>query len=409
MKQHETTPSGDRPRILYLVSEDWFFWTHRLPLAKAAMAAGFDVVLAARPGERVSEIEAAGITFVPLSLCRGSGGMFSELSSVWKLARIYRRYRPRIVHHVALKNVFLGTLAARLAVVPHIVNAFTGLGYSFCTPGWKAGVLRAAVCMALRLAFLGRRQTSIFQNEEDLSELVQAHVLRPEQGVLIRGSGVDIRNFSPVPEEDGLPLVVLASRMLSYKGIAEFVHAAEKLKVGGVQARFILVGRTDLENPTAIPAAQLEEWNRQGHVEWWGHRDDMPEILGRSAIVCLPTYYGEGLPKVLLEAAACGKPIVTTDLRGCREICRDGVNGLLVPPRDSDALAATLLTLLENPELRQQFGWRGRQIVLDEFTCEQVASQTVDLYRSLLDLPAATADQILESQQSEWRNLRRAA
>jgi len=263
------------------------------------------------------------------------------------------------------------------------VNAFSGLAYTFSSERLHARVLRPLVTVLYRFALRDRDSRAIFQNPDDRDYLIKLGIVRPEQAVLIRGSGVDCSTFAPTPEPDGVPIVMLPARLLREKGVAEFVHAAGQLRGSGHQARFVLVGDVDPANPGSIDPAELEAWTRKGLVESWGHHSDMASVLARANIVVLPAYR-EGLPKVLLEAAACARAIVTTDVPGCREIVRSGVNGLLVPARDSQALADAIATLLQSRVLRQEFGRAGRAIAVKEFAEEIVVEETLTLYRALL-------------------------
>jgi glycosyltransferase involved in cell wall biosynthesis len=370
-------------KILYFVTEDWYFCSHRLPLAVAAREAGYEVAVATRVREHGAQIEAAGLRLIPLELSRGGRNPLTEWLTVWRLYRVLRREKPDLLHNVALKPVLYGTMAARLAGVPRVVNALAGLGHIFADAD-RAGLLRFGVKRAFRWLLDGETSRVIVQNPDDLRLLVSAGALNPERAVLIRGSGVDLARFRPGPEPEGVPVVVLAARLLWDKGVGEFVAAAEQLKREGLEARFVLVGEADEENHSAIPVRQLEAWKASGAVEWWGKRTDMPAVFAECHVVCLPSYYGEGVPKVLLEAAAAGKPIVTTDMPGCREAVRDGENGLLVPARDVAALAAALKRLLADPEARKRLGQRGREIAEAEFGVERVIEGTLAIYRELL-------------------------
>ncbi|CAL1239095.1 glycosyltransferase family 4 protein [Candidatus Methylocalor cossyra] len=375
--------SGSRGKILFFVTEDWYFCSHRLPLAVAAKQAGYEVAVATRVRAHGQAILAAGLRLIPLELSRGGRNPLTEWLTVWRLFRVYRRERPDLVHHVALKPVLYGSLAARLAGVPRVVNALTGLGHIFAESN-RAGLLRWAVKGAIRKLLGGRRSRVIVQNPDDLRRLSAAAALDPKAVALIRGAGVDLAQFRPHREPEGPPVVVLAARMLWDKGVGEFVAAATQLTQQGIVARFVLVGDADHENHSAIPTRQLETWKAQGPVDWWGRREDMPAVFAACHIVCLPSYYGEGVPKVLLEAAAAGRPIVTTDMPGCREVVRDGDNGFLVPPKNVSALAAALARLLENPPLRARMGRRGREIAEAEFGVERVIEATLAVYRGLL-------------------------
>lgn len=365
-------------KLLFVVTEDWYFVSHRLPLAVAAREAGFDVVVATRVGEHGETIRAAGIRLIPLGLSRRRGNPFQEILT---LVRLYRRERPDIVHHVALKAVLYGALAARVAGVPGRVNAVTGLGWLFTSAKGITRIIRPAVRLTLAWLLKARGSLTIVQNPDDRDLLIRSHL--PEHRLrLIRGAGVDTVAFYPVPEPSGTVCIVLAARMLWDKGVGEFVEAARLLTQAGVHARFVLVGDPDPGNPASVSEASLRAWHEKNGVEWWGRRDNMPAVLHMAHIACLPSYR-EGLPKSLLEAAACGLPIVTTDAPGCREIVRDGDNGFLVPVRDAQALAVALQGLIDNSVLRAEMGLRSREIVLAHFSREQIIAETLAVYREL--------------------------
>ena len=372
---------AQRLKLLFLVTEDWYFVSHRLPLAVAAREAGFDVAVATRAGQHADTIRQAGIRLIPFELSRRAGNPLREFLA---LVRLYRHERPDIVHHVALKPVLYGALAARLAAVPAQVNAVAGLGWLFTSRDRTARWVRPVIRWVLARLLSAPRCRVIVQNPDDAALLGQAGV--PESRLrLIRGAGVDTTMFSPVPEPPKPVCVVLAARMLWDKGVGEFVEAARRLKQAGVDARFALVGAADPGNPASVPEDILRVWQKEAVVEWWGQRDDMPAVFHAAHVVCLPSFYGEGLPKVLLEAAACGRPIITTDAPGCREIVRDGENGFLVPVRESIALASVLQKLIGDPDLRSRMGRRGREIVEAEFALDKVVQQTLALYKELLD------------------------
>lgn len=375
--------ANTHPRILFLVTEDWYFCSHRLELARAARAAGFAVTVVTRVQAHADVIQREGFKLVPIALERRGSNPLKELKAIMQLARIYRSEQPDIVHHVALKPVLYGSVAARLAGVPHMVNALAGLGFVFSSERPLARLLRPLVKAAFRLLLNRRDSRVILQNRDDLALLTGSGVLAPGRVVVIRGSGVDLERYAPLPEAPGIPVVLLASRMLWDKGVGEFVEAARRLREGGVAARFVLVGEPDEGNPAAVPEARLLEWKQAGIVEWWGRRDDMPEVLAQSHIVCLPSYR-EGLPKVLLEAAACGRPIVASDVPGCREIVRHEENGLLVAVRDPAALADALRRLIGDADMRRRMGRSGRAMVEADFSVQRVVRETLDVYGGLL-------------------------
>ena len=364
-------------KLLFVVTEDWYFISHRLPLAVAAQAAGFDVAVATRDGGRADVIRSAGIRLIPFSLSRRGGNPLREVMALW---RLYRREQPDLVHHVALKPVMFGALAAWLARVPAQVNAVAGLGWLFTSSSGIVRLARPALRWMLAHLLNQPHSLTIVQNPEDKALLEHSGVSAARLR-LIRGAGVDVRVFYPVSPPPEPVCIVLVARMLWDKGVGEFVEAARRLTDAGVNARFILVGDPDPANPASVPESTLHSWHGQHGVEWWGRREDMPAVLQAAHIACLPSFYGEGLPKSLLEAAACGLPIVTTDAPGCREIVRDGVNGLLVPVRDVDTLVGALRKLIDDAALRQRMGEQSRLRAETEFDLETVIAQTLAVYR----------------------------
>ena len=368
-------------KLLFFVTEDWYFCSHRLPLAVAAQNAGYDVCVVTRVRNHGAEIRSCGLRLIPIELSRYGVNPFRDIALIRQLVRIYREESPDLVHHVALKPVLYGSLVAWLVGITQVVNALAGLGFLFTSSKIKARLLRPIIKVAFRFLFFRKSVRLILQNPDDVRLFLAANILDAKQIRLIRGSGVNTEVFIDRPEPSGVPVVVLASRMLWDKGIGEFQKAARKLKDGGVNARFVLIGDTDADNPAAVPKEQMKSWHNSGIVEWWGQREDMPEVFAQCNLVCLPTEYGEGVPKVLIEAASCGRAIVTSDWPGCREIVRNGENGLLVPVRDADALAHALQKLIDNAEMRQEMGARGREIVEAEFSMERVIAETLAVYR----------------------------
>lgn len=376
--------SGSKPRLLLLITEDWYFRTHRLSLAREAQKAGMEVIVATLAEDNGKWIRDEGFQYLPIPFVKGTGNPFRELFAVIKLTQLYRRERPDVVHHVAMKPVLYGSLAARFAGIRAVVNAFGGLGFVFSAGEWRAQLLRIGIKAGLRSALSLANCRVVFQNSVDRDELIQQRIVREGQTIIIPGVGVDTTIFTPEPEDPGIPIVVLAGRMVRDKGVGEFVQAAQMLKQQKVAVRCVLVGRIDERSPTHIRETQLFDWQKQGGIEWWGHRDDMPQVLSSAHVVVLPSYY-EGFPKVLLEACACGKPVVATAIPGCEAIVRRGENGFLVPAKDPEALAEAIKVLLENPVLRARMGKRGREIAERDFSAEEMARQTMAVYRELLE------------------------
>jgi glycosyltransferase involved in cell wall biosynthesis len=372
-----------RPRLLYLITEDWYFWSHRLDLAKAAQAAGFDVAIATRVTDHGDQIRREGFRLLPISLVRRSCNPIREYVSIRELISLYRRERPYIVHHVALKPILYGALAAWWAKIPVVISAFAGLGYTYTDRHDRPNPLQHIITWGLKTAIGLSHSVVLCQNADDRGRLVERGIVRSDRTRIVAGSGVDTEAFRVTDPPRGLPIVLLPARMLWDKGIAEFVQAARLLQAKGVRAKFVLVGRCDDDNPAAIPRNQLHDWVREGTVEWWGHREDMTRVYAESSIVVLPSYR-EGLPKVLLEAGACGKALVATDVPGCREAVRHQVNGLLIPVRDARALAQAVEALLVDGPTRDRMGKAGRELVVREFAVSTITAQIVSLYRELL-------------------------
>lgn len=379
----------ERPRLLYLVTEDWYFCSHRLSLALAAKDAGYDVSVATRVKNHRQAIESAGVRLIPFEMTRRGLNPLREFLTLARLTALYRREKPDILHHVALKPVFYGSLAGHIAGIDGIVNTIAGLGWLFTSSNNSRRIIQNIVRHVLSRALNGTE--TIVQNSDDF-EFVRK--IGQKSAHLILGSGVDTAAFRPQHNRPIVPCVVLASRMLWDKGVGEFVDAARILRQRGVRARFVLVGSPDPDNTASISESKLLEWHREGAVEYWGHRTDMADILANASIACLPSYYREGLPKSLLEAGACGLPIVTTDTPGCREAVIHGVNGLLVPPRNSEALAAALSALILDPELCQRMGAAGRVRISENFSSERINMQILSLYGALVERTNSARDVI---------------
>ena len=384
MQSAAAGPMNQLPRLLLVVNDLGFFLSHRLPIALGARTAGYEVHVATPDNQGRDRLEAHGLRFHPVAIDRSGGHPLREVASFYALLGLYRRLRPSVVHHVTHKPILYGSLAARLAGVPGIVNAVSGLGYAFVATGSKAALRRRLMLLGYRMAFSREATHGIFQNREDIELFRAAGVLRNGQYSLIPGSGVDLHEFAPTPAPSGIPIIVLAARMIWDKGVGDFVEAVRLLRQRGTSFRAVLVGGPDPANPRSIPAEQLQALDAEGVTEWWGLRDAMPAVLSQASIVCLPSVYREGVPKVLLEAAAAGRALVATDVPGCRDVVRSGVNGLLVPPRDPAALADALGVLVHDPALRSAMGRRSREIAEREYSVETVVTETLGIYRRLL-------------------------
>lgn len=371
-------------KILFVGNDAAFFLSHRLPLASQASNHGYDVHVAMpEPADNPSamSIMDCGMSYHSFSMDRMGRNPLRELNAVWSLFRLYQQVHPDLIHHIAVKAILYGGIAALLSGHTRSIYAFTGLGTLFTHQDMTTKALRTAITPVYKAIFFPSRAWAIFQNPDDLGLFTDAGITRKQRSVLIRSSGVNLREFPYKPEPDGIPLIMLAARMLKSKGIHEFAEAARKIQAKGLPARFVLVGDIPA-NRDAVSLDELTSWQQSGYIEWWGYQGDMPNILPQAHIICLPSYR-EGVPKVLLEAAACGRAIVASDVPGCREITLHQKNGLLVEPRNSDALAAGIEILLRNPRKRQRLGWAGRRLVEKEFSVEQVVDQTLQIYQKL--------------------------
>lgn len=371
--------------VLYFVTEDWYFWSHRRSLAQAAARAGYSVVVACRVNQHQEQITAAGFKLIPLRLVRSSKNPFKELATFIQVLRLYRCLRPDIAHQVGIKPILYGSFARLFCRNVAVVNALAGMGYLYSSTGVIIMMAREILSYVFGYLFNQPNTITILQNGDDYD--VVSHRIGVDQSrlALIRGSGVDPMVYHPGERPSDKYLIVFAGRMLWMKGVRDFVNVARAIKKMKFDARFVLIGSPDRDNPTAVPDAQLDEWAKEGCVECWGHRDDMPDILRKATIVCLPSVYGEGVPKILIEAAASGCPIVAYDSPGCREIVRDGINGRLVPMRNESALVEAIIDLLNDPVKRKSMSESGREIALNEFSSRKVNDETLSVYRYLTE------------------------
>jgi glycosyltransferase involved in cell wall biosynthesis len=367
------------PKLLFLVTEDWYFCSHRLPVARAARDAGFAVAVATRVREHGAQIRGEGFALIPLRWRRRGDGVLGGLRAIIEIARVYRRERPAILYHVALKPALFGAVAARLTFFgwtrPAIVSAVMGLGSSAGSP-WRRRVLARALRLVAGSGWV------VVQNAEDREALAASGFGRRRLS-LIRGSGVDSVRFAPLPEPAGYA-VGFVGRMLRSKGVLDAAAAVRRLRAEGLTVELILAGAADPDSADSLSEAELAALGREAGITWLGRVEDVREVWRRAAIALLPSSYGEGVPKALLEAAACGRSIIASDIPGCRDVVVDRQTGLLVPPGDISALAAAIRSLADDPGLRRRMGAAGRARVAREFAEEGVAEQTLALLRSAL-------------------------
>lgn len=369
------------PMLFYVTNLTSYFFSHRIELAREATRRGFRVALAGGDLDPFHErIAAEGILPLPIrSLVRGLDPV-ADLNSGWKLAREIRAHRPAVIHATGLKAMFLCALAGWMTRLPKVVCIVTGLGAIYIGDTPVNRVVRFGMESALR-TLLGRTGTTVvFQNRVDRAYFINRRIVRADSSLLIPGSGVDTDEYAFLPEPEAVSrLVVFPARLLKSKGVREFTEAAALLKSRGVTARFALVGDLDPQNPDALSRAELDVLVADGHVEAWGFRADMAAVFAQCHVVCLPSYR-EGLPKALIEAASAGRAIVTTDAPGCSEVVEHGINGLLVPVRDSAALADAIGRLLQDDVGRRKMGAAGRRRAEAEFSYMAIIGATADLY-----------------------------
>lgn len=378
--------TADTPRrsLVFLVTEDWYFCLHWMHIAVAARSAGFRVTVITRVADDGDRIRAAGLELIPFDLRRKSRNPFRALVDLLRIVKLYRALKPDMLQHITMKPVLFGSLAARLAGVPAVINTVAGLGYLFSSSDRFARTARPFVTLAYRVALASRRHRLIVQNHDDLDFFVRVTGVDARRAHLIRGVGVDTTRFHPGPEPGGVPLVLMPARMLRDKGIHEFVAAARLLRERGVAVRLAVAGDRDPSNPASVSEQQLYDWAAEDLVDLLGWQSDMAPLYRAAHVVALPSYR-EGLPTALTEAAACGRPIVTCDVPGCREVVIDGENGILVPPRDAEALASAIARLAADPALRRRMGHRGRARAEAEFSVERIVAATLAVYAEAID------------------------
>lgn len=371
-------------RILFVVNVPEFFLSHRLPLAIAAQKAGFDVHVATAEGPEIQAIQSLGFTHHVVPFARSGQNPLNELNTLIRLIRLFRSLKPTLVHLITIKPVLYGGIATRLAGVKSVVSAVSGLGTVFLAESTIAQLRRWLVIVMYRFAFNHKRLSVIFQNPDDRDILLSLKTLKANQVRMIRGSGVSLVDYPFVPEPEGIPVVVMAARLLKDKGVIEFVEAARILRERDVSVEMRLIGSPDLGNPTSVTQAELDQWAAEGYVQLLGYQKNIAKHYSEANIICLPSYR-EGLPKSLVEAAACGRAVVTTDVPGCRDAVTPDKTGFLVPVKNAVALADKIEVLVLNSGLRNTMGEAGRVLAEDVFAIEKIVDQHMVIYRDLLE------------------------
>jgi glycosyltransferase involved in cell wall biosynthesis len=371
-------------KIIFVVNKVSYFLSHRLPIGTALIERGFKVYIVA-PDECPDGLVKTGFIYHQVKMSREGKNPWNELTIIWSLTKLFKKIKPDLVHLVTIKPYLYGGIAARIAGVPSVVSAVAGLGILFSQNSLKNKLLRSALFPIYYFAFRHKSQTVIFQNSNDRDLLVNWGILNKNKSVLIRGAGADLTKYTFVDESAGVPVILFAARLLLDKGVSEFVEASKILRCRNIDAEFWLIGDPDSGNANSVTFEQLDQWKKAGLVKYFRHSSDIATLLSQSNIVTLPSYYGEGLPKILIEAAACGRAVVTTNHPGCRDAIEPNETGLLVPVKDATALADSIEYLIDNSDERKAMGKAGRALAEKEFSIEKIVDKHITIYRNLLD------------------------
>ena len=367
--------------VLFFVTEDWYFWSHRMELASVLRQKGFNVTLGAHFTAREKDVQARGIQTYPVPFRRSMKHPVNDVLSCIAMVRAVFKFKPKVVHLVAIKPILLSFLCLALFRDVKFVHAFAGLGYIFSANTKQASGTRIVLKPILKWILARRNSFVLVQNLDDKGMLMEELGAQESRVFVIPGSGIDVAKYFPKQDVEArkAPTIMLIGRMLAEKGCREFAAAAKVLRVAFPNSRFVLVGGTDNDNPGAISESEIVSWVEAGYLEWWGRRDDIVNVLHQADVVCLPSYR-EGLPKSLLEAASCGIPLVATDVPGCREVCIGQHTGLLVEPKDESTLIDALSELIREPELRRKYGRNARRLVESKFSLEVISAKTISFY-----------------------------
>ena len=371
-------------KLFIIVNVDWFFLSHRLPVALAAQRAGWDVTIVTADTGKLKDIEAKGLKVINLPMSRSGMNLKEELGTLSFLRKLYKQEKPDVVHHVGMKTILWGTLAAKFAGVNGVVNAISGLGGFFAED--NKSLMAKVMPKVLKFSHNRKNLLCIFQNDEDKGLYVKNGIIKPEQARYIKGSGVNLKEFCYAPEPtEGKIRVILTARMIVEKGIFILTDAAERLRSKYEdKVEFLLVGGID-DHPGAITKDQLDSVCDGKYIQWLGYRTDVKELLQSSHIVAFPSYYMEGLPKSLIEADAIVRPVITCNSVGCKEAVIDGYNGYLIPTKNVDALVEKLDVLLSDASLRQEMGKNSRKYAEENFSIDVVIERHLNIYNELIE------------------------
>ena len=370
-------------RVLFVITEDWALISHRLHLVDAAIKAGFEVGLLTRINSHYNILKARNVNIFEWKFERRSLNPVLEIFAIIGLCKTIWLFKPDIIHAVALKPVIYTGLVRIFFLKTGLIAALGGLGFIFNSKSLKARLLKPITRTFLKYAFFKQRTRLILQNKDNIDTIKSMNIIDTKNIRLIKGAGVEVKKFVPTPIPKGIPIITLPGRMLSDKGVFEFVKVAERIKLKNIKARFILAGDIDLQNPASIPQAHIDKWVTDGIIEHWKRCDDIKEVYYKTSIVCLPSY-NEGLPKVLIEAGSCSRPVVAFDVPGCREVVRNNINGFLVEFGNEYALEKALVDLIKDKQLCKRMGERGRKIVEKEFSDIVINNETFNVWNEIL-------------------------
>lgn len=368
-------------KLLFIVNVDWFFISHRLPIALAAIEKGYEVHVACGITDRKRELEASDIVVHPLLISRSGTNLLNELKVIKEMNDVVKKVSPEVVHLVTIKGVLYGGLVTRFKKIKVRVASISGLGFVFIDKGTKARIIRFLVTKLNRVALNSSNTKVIFQNENDRHIFIDNKIIKSDQSHIVHGSGVDLDRYKFLPEPSGEKVVMFLARLLKDKGLVEFLDAAVALKNSGFKARFVLVGDIDIHNPSSITQVELDRYTSSGSIEHWGFTKNVSKAIRRSHVMVLPSYR-EGLPKSLIEAAACGRAVITTDVPGCRDAIIPNETGILIPAKSHHAIANAIKDLCSNEVLRKEMGRNGRTLAESRFDIKDVIDIHLSLYRS---------------------------
>ncbi len=373
-----------KKKILFISNVDWFFLSHRFPIALEAINQGYEVHLATKFIEDKKVFLENGLITHHLEIHRTKKDIFSLLKTFFNILKVIKKIKPNLVHAITIKPVILGGIASRLSDNTPFVGSISGLGYVFISYGFISRIMKNLTMILYKFAFSSKYKKVIFQNSEDQKLIQKFCNLEKKDTALIHGSGIDLDKYKPIIKKVSTNKILFASRLLKSKGLLEFSESAKELR--NSKYEFVIAGKLDKDNPDCIARKQIEEWESNRIIKFIGHNDDIKSLIIKSKIVVLPSYYGEGLPKILIEAAACGVPVITTDHPGCRDAIIPNVTGLLVPIKNSEALSKAILKLLNDDKLCEKMGRAGRELALKKYDINKVVKSHMEIYQQLINM-----------------------